>query len=75
MEKKKRGRPKSAQKSDADKRVIVLSIKGTVEYRDWLAGLADHCRTTSVQVIDSALVHYAKHVGYDETAPKRTGGR
>jgi hypothetical protein len=74
---KARGRPKGLAKAPetGDRRAIVLSIKGTAEYRDWLAELADHCRSTSVQVIDAALVAYAKHVGFAKTAPKRTEGR
>ena len=58
-----------------DSRAIVVSMKGTVAYRDWLNGLAEHCRSTGVQVIDSALVAYAKQVGYAVPAPKRTEGR
>jgi hypothetical protein len=74
---KQRGRPKGSGKPSGtgDKRAIVLSIKGTVEYRDWLAELADHCRVTSVQVLDAAVVAYAKQVGFTKPAPKRTEGR
>jgi len=67
MAKKKAPKP-----SPKDTRSIVLSLKGTVEFRDWLGRLADHCRTTSVNVMDLALVHYAKHVKFPEEAPKRT---
>jgi hypothetical protein len=69
---KKKATPKGVT---ADTRSIILSFKGEAEYRAWLNRLADHCRTTSVNVMDLALVHYAKHVKFPEAAPKRTRGR
>lgn len=69
---KKKATPKGVT---SDARSIILSIKGEVEYRDWLNELADHCRTTSVNVMDLALVHYAKYVKFPKPAPKRTRGR
>lgn len=59
----------------AEPRQIVISIKGTAEFRDWLNRLADHERVTAVAVIERALVEYAANHGFAEPAPKRTGPR
>jgi hypothetical protein len=63
----------AAESSDA--RAIVVSMKGTVEFRDWLNELADFDRSTAVQVMEKGAVLYAKQVGFAKPAPKRTGGR
>jgi hypothetical protein len=59
----------------ADSRAIVVSMKGTVEFRDWLNELAEFDRSTAVQVMEKGAVLYAKQVGFPKAAPKRTGGR
>jgi hypothetical protein len=59
----------------ADSRAIVVSMKGTVEFRDWLNELAEFDRSTAVQVMEKGAVLYAKQVGFTKPAPKRTGGR
>jgi hypothetical protein len=58
-----------------DSRAIVVSMKGTVEFRDWLNELAEFDRSTSVQVMEKGAVLYAKQIGFTRPAPKRTGGR
>jgi hypothetical protein len=63
----KMGRPPSA----AGPKYNVLSIRGTAEWRDWLNRLADHCRLKSADVIDRALIVYAKQEGFTEPPPKR----
>jgi hypothetical protein len=59
----------------ADSRAIVVSMKGTVEFRDWLNELAEFDRSTAVQVMEKGAVMYAKQIGFPKPAPKRTGGR
>ena len=59
----------------ADSRAIVVSMKGTVEFRDWLNELAEFDRSTAVQVMEKGAVAYAKQIGFSKPAPKRTGGR
>lgn len=59
----------------SDSRAIVVSMKGTVEFRNWLNELAEFDRSTAVQVIEKGAVAYAKHIGFTKPAPKRTGGR
>ena len=58
-----------------DSRAIVVSMKGTIEFRDWLNELAEFDRTTAVQVMEKGALLYAKQVGFPKSAPKRTGGR
>ncbi len=52
-------------------RRTVLTIKGTDEWAEWLAGLGEFLRTPTSTVVDHALVKYAKEVGYTAEAPKR----
>lgn len=48
-----------------------VSLKGSLEWRDWLKGLADHMDMPATVVIDQALKAYAKANGYDEDFPGR----
>lgn len=66
---------KAKSKSSRDVRQTVISIKGTAEFRDWLARLADSERITVVQLLEKAVVEYAERKGYGEPAPRRMGGR
>jgi hypothetical protein len=59
----------------ADSRAIIVSMKGTKEFRDWLNELAESERTTAVQILEKAVVDYAKRIGFPKPAPRRTGGR
>jgi hypothetical protein len=52
-----------------------MSIKMTVKFRDWIGRLADAERLTSVQIVEKALVEYAKVRKFAEEAPRRTEGR
>jgi hypothetical protein len=61
------GRPRSAEGPKGN----VLSIRGSSAWRDWLGRLADHCRLKSSDVIDRALILYAKSEGFHEPAPRR----
>lgn len=61
------GRPPKAEGAKQN----VLSIRGTAEWRDWLGRLSDHCRLRSADVIDRALIAYARAEGFAEPAPRR----
>lgn len=63
---------KQAAAAPADDRAIIVSMKGSVEFRDWLNRLAEFDRSTSVQVMEKGAVAYAKQIGFTEAAPKRT---
>ena len=64
---KKMGRPPAPEGVKHN----VLSIRGTTEWRDWLNRLSEHCRLKSPDVIDRALIVYAKQEGFTEPPPKR----
>lgn len=55
-----------------DTRSIIVTLKGNPEFREWLNRLADHDRSTAVQVMERGVIAYAKQVGFTEPAPKRT---
>jgi hypothetical protein len=65
---KRRGRPKG---SAGARKGNVLSIRGSNEWRDWVGRLADHSRLKVADVIDRALLAYAKQEGFTEVAPRR----
>ena len=72
---KRKPKPQPPPPKTADGRSVVIAIKGTVEFRDWLAGLADHERLTGVQLVERALVEYAERRSYPKPAPRRTERR
>lgn len=59
-------------RSPSDVWKFVISVKGAVEFRDWLDEVAEHRRISAVQVIDLALVEYARNHAFPNAAPKRT---
>lgn len=67
MAKKSAARSKPA----SDRKTIAVTIKGSPEWKDWIDGLADHCRLDVAKVIDRAVIEYAKTEGYDRKAPQR----
>ncbi len=56
---------------DDDRRPTVLTVKGTPEWKEWLAKLAKHCRMKTAVVVDLALIDFAKKQGFDEPPPER----
>jgi len=65
---KRRGRPKG---TGGGPKGNVLSIRGSEAWRDWVGRLADHNRLKGADVIDGALVAFAKQEGFNEPAPRR----
>lgn len=61
---------KGASKRKAIPRVMV-TIRGTEAWRAWLGELAEFLRSRPTDVIDQALIKYAKEMGFDKEAPKR----
>jgi len=59
----------------ADSRAIIVTLKGNPEFRDWLNRFAEFDRSTAVQITEKALVAYARQLGFEEPAPKRTEGK
>jgi len=68
-------KPMSVEPEANDNGMTVISVKMTKRFRDWLAGLADHDRSTIVQVMEKGSIAYAKQIGFADSAPKRTEGR
>lgn len=50
---------------------VVVGIKGTRAWKEWLEKAADHCRMSVSGLIDKAVSEYAKKEGFDEPPPKR----
>ena len=65
---RRRGRPKGS--GDGPKG-NVFSIRGSEEWREWVGRLADHSRLKVADVIDRALIVYARQEGFNEPAPRR----
>ena len=66
-------KPSSSPGSSEEKtrRMTVMTIKGTVEWKEWLDRLADFSRLPSTVLIDVALADWAKQHGFEEPPPKR----
>jgi hypothetical protein len=50
---------------------IVVTLKGSPEWKAWVDELADLCRTDTSKLIDMALVDFAKARGFKKEAPRR----
>ncbi len=57
--------------SNQNPRPTALTIKGRVEWREWVERGAEFCRTDVAKLVDAALVEYLKQKGFEEPAPKR----
>ncbi len=68
-------KPKAVEPVSDETGMTVISIKMTKRFRDWLARLADHDRSTIVQAMEKGSIAYAKQIGFAEPAPRRTEGR
>jgi hypothetical protein len=55
----------------ASEKPTALTIKGTLEWRDWVDRGARHCRTDVAKLVDAALLEYLKARGFTEEAPER----
>jgi hypothetical protein len=61
----------ASKKSTGSRRAVAVTLKGSEKWKEWLEGLATHCRSDVAKVIDRALVELAKREGYDAPAPLR----
>lgn len=50
---------------------IMLTIRGSKEWRAWLERGANHCRIDSSKLVDIAVARYLKSQGFEEPPPKR----
>jgi hypothetical protein len=68
---KRGGKASKGAQDGGEARRNVVSIRGTEAWREWLMGLARHRRLAAADVIDQALVEYAKVHGYNIPPPLR----
>ena len=50
---------------------IAITVRGPLEWREWVEQGAAHCRTDVAKLVDAALIEYLKGKGFAETPPKR----
>lgn len=65
------GRPKKLIDASDSRPGIVVTLKGSRAWKEWVDAFADFLRTDTSKLIDSALVDFAKARGFDREAPKR----
>lgn len=70
---KKTATPKRRPKNvgESKRKDMVLALKGSPEWKDWVDALAEHCRTDLSKLVDRALVDLAKSEGFDPKPPQR----
>lgn len=56
---------------DEGRRPVVLTMKGTPDYKAWLQRAADHCGLSVTSMVTMAVRRYVKGQGFEEPPPKR----
>jgi hypothetical protein len=69
MAKKKAGKP--GPKPVGGGRVATTPIRSTEAWKAWVEELAQFDRSTVSDVVDHALVAYARSIGFPKIAPQR----
>jgi hypothetical protein len=69
-------RPKPKQKRVQPKKPsgakpTALTIRGSLDWREWVERGANHCRTDVAKLVDAALIDYLKARGFEQEAPER----
>jgi uncharacterized protein (DUF1778 family) len=62
---------KAASKGSEAPASVIVSIRVSSEYRDWLNRLAEFERVNLSDLLDRAITRYARDVQFKEVAPKR----
>lgn len=70
MARPKKTGPKGKAKADPDA-MTTRAFRMRQEYADWLERLAAFDRSTVASLLDRALAHYGKAIGFSEEAPER----
>lgn len=52
-------------------RRVVLQMKGTDEWKDWLDQLSEFLRMPTSTIVDHALIEYARAHGFEPAPPRR----
>ena len=67
---KPKAKPKQAPQAHKSK-VVTVNIKASEEWKEWLDGLAVHCRTDVAKLIDRGLIMVARAEAYNKEVPQR----
>jgi hypothetical protein len=68
---RKKPKPAPAPEPKPEARPTALTIKGSLEWREWVQRAAKHCRTDTAKLVDAAIAEYARKRGFAEPAPER----
>ena len=63
MAKKK---PRSADPESGSDRVVIIHLKGSGVYSDWLDRLNKHTSIPKAQMFRLAMIDYAKKIGFEQ---------
>jgi hypothetical protein len=66
-----RKKAEAERKPAADRLGIVVTLKGSPEWKAWVDELATFDRSSVAALIDRALAHYGKAIGFRKEAPER----
>jgi hypothetical protein len=47
------------------------AVRGSAHWQEWVRGLLEHDRSDWPDLVDKALVAYAKQIGFKTEAPRR----
>lgn len=53
------------------KKPLIVNLRGSDEFKAWLQGLAAYDRQSVSGLVERALVHYGRSIGFDKQAPER----
>ncbi len=65
------GRPRAKPRKDDSRQPLVLTVRGSPEWKEWLGRLSKHCRMSTAVCVDQALMEFAKMRGFIEPPPER----
>ena len=66
-----RPKKKAEQNPKPEAKGSGIAIRGSEEWRNWVMALARFKRLKATDLIDQALVEYARNHGFTEEAPER----
>lgn len=54
-----------------NRKPLIANFRGSIGFKEWLQDLAASDRQSVAGVIERALVHYARSIGFTREAPER----
>jgi hypothetical protein len=71
-EPKKKPKKKPGPKPEPSRvRTALIQVRAMPDWKDWVKALAEFDRCDVVDLIDRALVHYAREIKFPKQAPRR----